>query len=324
MLHWRLLFGTIIIAALAGLCWLDHLALLPGAWLMPLALVFVFVASAELVQLMRSAGAAPRAWIVNCGNVLIVLASWLPVLLTRWELWETPLGGGLSWQQAMALTAWPLAAFTICTLVVFINEMCIFRQPGQAIANMASSLFALAYLGLLVSFLVQLRLAWGVAALVTLIIVVKVGDTGAYFTGRLIGRHKLTPVISPGKTVEGAIGAVFFACLSAWLCWKYLMPLMITPEAVSQPCWYDKLLVLITGQQSNAACCPTWSHWAWLPYGIFVSIAGIFGDLAESLIKRDACCKDSSAWMPGFGGVLDLLDSLLFAAPIGWLFCMFR
>jgi len=296
MLHWRLVLGTLIIAALAGLCWLDHTAGLPGTWLMPLALVFVILATAELSQLLAAGGAPPRAWVVYCGNVMIVLSNWMPAILANWNYWQLPADGRLSWQQAMGLTAWPLAALTLCTLVLFINEMRLFQTPGRAISNMASSVFALIYVGLLFSFLVQLRFAWGVAALVSLIIAVKMGDTGAYLAGQLLGRHKMTPVLSPGKTVEGAVGAIFFACLGAWLSWQFLFTSM------------------------NNVNAPSGLYWAWIPYGIIVGIAGILGDLAESLIKRDAGRKDSSNWMPGFGGVLDILDSLLFAAPVGWLF----
>ena len=245
---------------------------------------------------MEAGGTPPRAWIVYCGNVLILLSNWMPAILAKWNLWESSGDGRLSWQQAMALAAWPLAALTICTLALFVNEMRLFQKPGRAIANMAASVFALIYVGLLFSFLVQLRLAWGIGALVSLIIVVKMGDTGAYLVGRLIGRHKMTPVLSPGKTIEGAVGAIFFACLGAWLCWPFLLPSMNIAGYASVP------------------------YWTWIPFGIFVGIAGIFGDLAESLIKRDVGRKDSSTWLPGFGGVLDILDSLLFAAPVGWLF----
>jgi phosphatidate cytidylyltransferase len=300
MLRWRLVLGTLIIAALAGLCWLDHLASLPGTWLMPLAVVFVVFAAAEASQLMAAGGAQPRAWTVYCGNVLILLSNWIPVILARWNLWQFPAEGRLSWQQAMALVSWPFAALTICTLVLFVDEMRLFQRPGRAIANMAASALALVYVGVLLSFLVQMRLAWGVGALVSLIIVVKMGDTGAYFVGRLVGRHKMTPVLSPGKTWEGAVGAIFFACLGAWLSWQFLLP--YTTTAGSAP----------------------GSNWSWIPYGILVGIAGIFGDLAESLLKRDAGRKDSSTWMPGFGGVLDVLDSLLFAAPVGWAFWIFQ
>jgi len=300
MLRWRLLFGTLIIAALAGLCWLDHVAWLPGTWLMPLAAVFVVFAAAEVMQLSAAGGAQPRAWVVYGGNVLILLSNWIPVILAKWNLWQRSGEGCLSWQQSLALVSWPAAALMICTLVLLINEMCLFQKPGRSIANMASTAFALIYVGLLVSFLVQLRLAWGVGALVSLIIIVKMGDTGAYLVGRLMGRHKMTPVLSPGKTVEGAVGAIFFACLGAWLSWHFLFPSM------------------------NAACLMPGSGWLWIPYGILVGIAGILGDLAESLIKRDAGRKDSSTWLPGFGGVLDVLDSLLFAAPVGWAFWLMQ
>jgi phosphatidate cytidylyltransferase len=299
MLRWRLVLGTVIIAALAGLCWLDHLASLPGTWLMPLAVIFVILATQEASQLMAAGGAQPRAWTVYCGNALILLSNWIPVILAKWNLWQFPGEGRLSWQQAMALVSWPFAAVTICTLVLFVDEMRLFQRPGRAIANMAASTLALVYVGVLVSFLVQLRLAWGVGALVSLIIVVKMGDTGAYLVGRLVGRHKMTPVISPGKTWEGAVGAIFFACLGAWLSWQFLLLYMYADAAPG-------------------------SGWSWIPYGILVGIAGIFGDLAESLLKRDAGRKDSSAWMPGFGGVLDVLDSLLFAAPVGWVFWLFQ
>jgi phosphatidate cytidylyltransferase len=293
MLRWRLIFGTLIIAALAGLCWLDHLASLPGTWLMPLAAIFVVFAASEVMQLSAAGGAQPRAWVVYCGNVLILLANWIPAVLSKWNLWQWPGEGRMSWQQSLALVSWPAATMTICTLVLFINEMCLFQKPGKAIANMASTAFALIYVGLFVSFLVQLRLTYGIGALVSLIIVVKMGDTGAYLVGRLAGRHKMTPVLSPGKTWEGAAGAIFFACLGAWLSWHLLLPPAYT---------------------ASGSCL------AWILYGILLGIAGILGDLAESLLKRDAGCKDSSAWMPGFGGILDVLDSLLFAAPVAWAF----
>ena len=295
MLRWRLLLGTLIIAALAGLCWLDHAARLPGTWLMPLAVIFTIFATAETSQLINSAGLRSRVWPAYCGNVLVLLSNWIPVILARWNLWPWPVEFTPSWQQAMALAAWPAAAMMLCTLALFIDEMRLFQKPGQSIARLAASALTLMYVGLLTSFLVQLRLAFGLGALVSVIVVVKMGDTGAYFVGHLIGRHKMSPLISPGKTWEGAAGAILFACLGAWLCW---------------------LLPMAPASHSAAAA----AKWSWIAYGILVGVAGIFGDLAESLLKRDAQRKDSSTWMPGFGGVLDVLDSLLFAAPVGWIF----
>jgi phosphatidate cytidylyltransferase len=133
----------------------------------------------------------------------------------------------------------------------------------------------------------------GLIALVALLLVVKMGDSGAYTVGRLIGRHKMSPVVSPGKTIEGAIGAFAFACLASWFAFTYL------------PLWMG-------------AARPH-RVWGWIVFGVAVGGAGLLGDLAESLMKRDVGAKDSSAWMPGFGGVLDLLDSILFAAPVAYL-----
>jgi phosphatidate cytidylyltransferase len=117
------------------------------------------------------------------------------------------------------------------------------------------------------------------------------GDIGAYTVGRLIGRHKMSPAISPGKTIEGGLGALVFACAGAWASFRWLLP----------------------------PATPWVADWGWLVFGLLMGIGGMVGDLAESLLKRDAGVKDSSTWMPGFGGVLDLLDSLLLTAPLAWL-----
>jgi phosphatidate cytidylyltransferase len=180
-----------------------------------------------------------------------------------------------------------------------------YRAPGKSVVQLAATVLAFAYVGLLVSFLIQLRAVepgnsskaddWGLVALVSLIAVVKAGDIGAYTVGRLIGRHKMTPLLSPGKTWEGAAGAVVFAALAAWLVLILWVERKPSPGAASL----------------NAA--------SWVVYGVLVGLVGLLGDLAESLLKRDLGRKDSSSWMPGFGGVLDVLDSILFAAPVAYL-----
>jgi phosphatidate cytidylyltransferase len=120
------------------------------------------------------------------------------------------------------------------------------------------------------------------------------GDTGAYTLGRLMGRHKMAPRLSPGKTWEGAAGAALFAVFGSWAVFNLI------------------------GRMLNSHRAPLES-WRWIVFGLVVGIAGLLGDLAESLLKRDAGRKDSSPWMPGFGGMLDLLDSILFAAPVAYL-----
>ena len=119
------------------------------------------------------------------------------------------------------------------------------------------------------------------------IFVPKMCDTGAYFTGRLLGRHKMAPVLSPKKTLEGAAGGLALAVVTAIV--------------------IDQIAPVLAGGLMAAA-----------GFGLTVGLAGLFGDLAESLIKRDCQAKDASAVMPGFGGVLDVVDSIVFAAPVAY------
>jgi phosphatidate cytidylyltransferase len=127
-------------------------------------------------------------------------------------------------------------------------------------------------------------------ALALAIFVPKSCDIGAYFTGRAIGRHKMTPTLSPKKTWEGAAGGLVTAVLAA-LGINAINPLLTWPSAIG--------------------------------FGIVVGITGMVGDLMESLIKRDCEKKDASDLVPGFGGVLDVVDAILFAAPVSYAWIMF-
>ncbi len=193
--------------------------------------------------------------------------------------------------------AWPLLAMTLMLAVAFLGEMGRYQGPGGVTVRLALAVLCLVYVGGLLSVLFQLRYLGGndsgLLALIALIAVVKGTDIGAYTIGRLFGRHKMAPVLSPGKTWEGAAGGLAFALVAAWLSIEVLGPRLVTRP------------VLPAG--------------GWIVYGLLVGSTGIVGDLAESLLKRDLGCKDSSRWMPGFGGVLDVLDSLLVAAPVGYL-----
>ncbi len=178
--------------------------------------------------------------------------------------------------------------------LAFVAEMRRHQKPGGVTVSVAVAVLGVAYVGLLLSFLIQLRYWWGLRALLSLLIVVKMADTGAYAVGRIAGRHKMAPSLSPSKTIEGAIGALVVACLSSWATFRWLLPSPTGPEVAREP-WQG-----------------------WLLFGLLIGVAGIVGDLAESLLKRGAARKDSSDWMPGFGGVLDLLDSVLLAAPVAY------
>ncbi|MGE3407021.1 MAG: phosphatidate cytidylyltransferase [Pirellulales bacterium] len=284
MLRWRLLLGTAFIAALAGLCWLDLHAAMPGIWLMPLVLVLSLVGTQELLGLLKARGLRPIAWPLYVGNLAVVASNWAAVLHANSTL--GPLG-------------WPLLVLALAVLLAIMAQMRRYTGPGAVMEQLGLSMFCLVYVGLLLSFVCQLRLIGGgrtgLAAVVSLLIVVKLCDVGAYTFGRLFGRHKMSPILSPGKTWEGAAGGLALACLGAWLALHVLAP-RISVQALPAGPWYG-----------------------WAAFGLVVGMAGILGDLAESLIKRDVGRKDSSTWMPGFGGVLDLLDSILFAAPVAYL-----
>jgi len=308
MLRWRIPLGILIIAAILGLCWLDHWLErvtgipgkpgtgVPGIALFPVLAVFVVLAVREVLDLAAAGGVRPVPWVVYFGSLLVVTSSWISPLCYRFaydveERFDT------------APSDWTLFALAAGVILVFLVEMRRYERPGGATVNVAAAVFAMVYVGLLLSFLIQLRLTWGLKAMLSVLIVVKMGDTGAYTVGRLIGRSKMAPGLSPRKTIEGAIGAMVFACIGSWatfLCFP----------AFAQLHW---LFGRTTLESYRSA---PW--WGWIVFGLLVGVTGMVGDLAESLIKRDVELKDSSDWVPGFGGVLDILDSALLAAPVAY------
>ena len=303
MLCWRLILGTLFIAALAALCWFDFHAQQPGVYLFPLAVVGALLSAGELLGLYHSSESRdgrvdaqnlPLDSTVYAGTLLIVLISALPMAAPTFVSTAT---GWLGWTA--------LGVF-LGLLLVLVTEMWRYTAPGRSTLRLVRTFFAMSYAGGLMAMLVQLRLLggrpwgndgrWGMLALVTTIAVVKANDTGAYTVGRLFGRHKMTPTLSPGKTWEGAAGGLVGSLIAALLC---LGPLAGRLGCVSDRAWTPWLLGCTV-------------------FAIVVGIAGMLGDLSISLLKRDAQVKDSSTWMPGFGGVLDLLDSILLAAPVSY------
>jgi len=307
MLRWRIPLGILIIAALLGLCWVDHLlyrlVAVRGIALFPLLAVLVVLASHEVLQLAAAGGMRPVPWVVYGGNLLVVTFCWLAPLCMRFDEKLPPDSYYLALISSALATNGTLIALTAGVVMAFTAEMYRFKRPGGVTANVAAAVLAIVYVGLLFSFMVKLLLGWALIGLLSLLIVVKMGDIGAYAVGRLIGRYKMAPELSPGKTIEGAIGAMVFACVGSWATFNWLPTFQrlhwLFPEAARE------------GGQSGP-----W--WGWIVFGLLVGVTGMVGDLAESLIKRDVELKDSSDWVPGFGGVLDILDSALLAAPVAY------
>src|SRR5579884_301817 len=296
MLKTRIWMGSLLIALVICVLLFD-----PAPWypfLLSLAVFLAAVGSVELQQLIGAAHGLPL-WLSGGSVLMVLLANW-PA-----HLWPDRFGSD-PWRLV-------LAVFTAVMLLGFLVEMAAFRPPSQTseisatgssnvVIRLALLVWITAYLGLLPSFLMQLRWLppsppkdWGGegGALALGIFIPKCCDIGAYFTGRLLGRHKMAPVLSPKKTWEGVLGGLLLSAAAA--------------VAINRP------LSVVPGGDSAAAV-----------FGLVIGGAGVLGDLAESMIKRDCRRKDASQMMPGFGGVLDVIDSILFAAPIAyfWLLCL--
>jgi CDP-diglyceride synthetase len=185
------------------------------------------------------------------------------------------------------------------TLIVFGLAIWWRGVDGRPIGAVAITLFGAVYTGGMLSFAYGLRYhnyAFGAVAGTALVLypllLTWTSDTAAYFVGRALGRRKLIPSVSPGKTVAGAVGALVASIVVSWLYARYVLPPMARLSVLPWP-----------------------SVW----FGAVMSVAVQIGDLAESLIKREAGVKDSSHIIPGHGGLLDRLDSLLFAIPVAYL-----
>ena len=158
------------------------------------------------------------------------------------------------------------------------------KGERDALARAAAAVFPMLYLGLPIGSMLAIRALPGREALFLLMLTVMVSDTAQYYTGRAFGRRLLAPAISPKKTIEGAAGGFVFGALMLAAAGEWWLPRF--------PIAFRALL------------------------GVALVALGIAGDLFESMLKRSAGVKDSSALIPGHGGVLDRIDALLFAAPV--------
>lgn len=198
----------------------------------------------------------------------------------------------------------PEGGFTLALFVAFLAIFARqFHQKNNArpLETMAGTVLGMIYIGFLFSFFARLLLAWGAdpdgrLLVLYMIVVVKFCDIGAYFTGCRFGRHKLIPRISPAKSWEGCLGGVATS-MAASLAFTLALGGRVGPVQI--PAGHAVLI------------------------GLGLGVVGVLGDLAESLLKRAAGVKDSGAILPGLGGLLDVIDSLLPAAPVLYVYARF-
>lgn len=254
-----------------------------GIGLLILLMGILPLAVHELADLFTPEKVRPYRSITTTGSALLVLHAFL----TQFDFFR------------------PYSTSSLMFLVVFVMLLAALnraldRQTEGAIHRMAGTVLATLYLGGLAWFMMSIRVKVAMhhhdptsirfqgstLKILLLLLVVKFTDIGAYFGGRALGRHKLILWLSPGKTWEGLICGLIVAGLMGAL-WAPLIPQLTWPKAVL--------------------------------FGVVIGGIGQLGDLLESMMKRDAEVKDSSSLIPGFGGVLDVIDSPLLAAPFAYL-----
>ncbi|MFB7505088.1 phosphatidate cytidylyltransferase [Streptomyces broussonetiae] len=180
--------------------------------------------------------------------------------------------------------AWVAMALTALAALVWRMT----EPPEGYLKDVTAGVFAAFYVPFLATFVaMMLTAADGPWRVLTFLLLTVVSDTGAYAVGWRFGKHKLAPRISPGKTREGLLGAVLFAMVAGALCMQFL---------IDDGRWWQGLLL-----------------------GLAVAASATLGDLGESMIKRDLGIKDMGTLLPGHGGIMDRLDSLLPTAPVVWL-----
>jgi phosphatidate cytidylyltransferase len=286
----RILFG--VIAAPVAIA----ILLVGGAPLAALLAVAAAIAAWEFFRLARAAGLTPL------DNVGIIIAGLIPLLVHARYLELYDPAGRVGPASLAALTLLAVLALTIWARGV----------GGQPLGAAAVTVFGAAYTGGMLSFGYAIRnheyafanasvslggralsIPSGGLLLLLPVFVTWASDIGAFATGRTLGRTRLIPSVSPGKTVEGAIGGLIASMIVAWVYTRFLLG----PSAH-------------LGFRMNPG--------GVLLFGAIVSGAAQIGDLAESLLKREAGVKDSSTLIPGHGGVLDRFDSLFFVMPVAY------
>lgn len=293
MLGWRLAISAALVPLLLLLFWWDA-SLGKGAPVLLLFCLLLTIRSAyEMSELLRTRNIRTSFELCAACNFAVIVAAWTHVRM------PTAPAGLHGLLLSLGIVA---AALTASLLLILIFEAARYREPGHTLESLGANLLTVMYSGGLLAVIAQFR--WfpapeiGYFAIGSVIIATKSGDIMAYTFGRLWGQRKMVPRLSPGKTWMGGVGAIVGSAFGGWLWFTFGGRLFdATPVATTLLCV--------------------------LAYSATLGIVGLIGDLCESLLKRDAQKKDSASLFPGFGGLLDLLDSPLFAGPIAlawWIF----
>lgn len=285
MLRHRLISGTLIGAALIAA---SFMLPVPGIYM--LLVTISGFAQREFYNLAEEAGVRVFRRVGILAGTAMITATYLSI--------------GPTAEAAAKAYRWETTVLVSSLIYVFVRQFPQKNNPAP-LATIGCTLLGLWYVPYLFNFFTRLLFSWDGAQgfgqvsatgrwlVLYLVAVVKATDIGAYFVGRWIGRHKLFPRISPSKTWEGLFGGIA-AAVAASLVMRKLSGGQLGAVPLSAPS-----AVLL---------------------GVMLAVSGVVGDMFESLLKRAAGAKDSSGAVPGMGGILDVLDSLLFGAPVLFVF----
>lgn len=255
----------------------------------------------EFLKLTESYGVKPMRW-----PTYVFVAAFFTLLALNFGN-DKPLLSTAIFIYCLGFSA-AIAPFYVLTIAMRREEL-VSGYPAAA-----ASVFAFTYVALPLGMLVQLRQQWaGAFYLLYLLLIVWAGDTFAYFVGKAIGRHLMSPRISPKKTWEGAAASLVASVIVGWLLFAHAQQIS---TALLHAGLIERRDGLFGLEQPSMA--PV------IALTIVLNVAAQLGDLVESLIKRGANVKDSGAILPGHGGMLDRIDALLFAAPVLWFYAAWR
>jgi phosphatidate cytidylyltransferase len=262
----RVLSAAVLLLVLAGTLWW-----LPWWATVAMAALIAAVAAAEVAAMTGRAGAPVPPAFAGLGAAMVAIAFAIH-------------GGGPAVPDTDALPA-VLLALVIGAGLLALGA----GTPAPHVITIAAVVvMAPLYVGLPLGAAAWIRTVLGPAALTWLVVIIVASDSAQYYSGRALGRRKLAPLVSPAKTVEGAVGGLIAGAAAGALLVEWGLPgLGVVPGALM---------------------------------GAALAAVGIMGDLFESMLKRSAGVKDSSQLIPGHGGLLDRIDSYLFAAPFLYLF----